>query len=377
MPRGGWRYIAQRLTGDGSTGDFLDFDVPISGVGITDNLSGHNALTGTIKPEFGRMLADDGSLLLEEYGTAIWAENGGEIRGGGILTHSDFDGPEWKLETTGFTGYAEGMPYTDSTFFVEADPLDIYRHVWEHLQGKPGGDLGLEVSTLKTGLKVGVELEQGEFDTQSGPLSFESGPVKLTWYQTHDLGDFLTKLASDTPFDWHERHWWDGDVIRHKVDLGYPRIGRRRDDLRFVIGENVSVSPSIAVAGEDYASEVLALGSGEGAAMVKGHSSRPTRRLRRVAVVADSSLLTAAATNSLAEREIAWRAITDSISGITCIDHPHARVGSVNVGDEIFIEGRIGWRTLETYARVTSISITPDQGNVMQLAVTRSDRLVA
>ena len=377
MPRGGWRYIAQRLTGDGSTGDFLDFDLPLSDVSITDNLSGHNEISATISPEFGRLFTPDGSLLLEEWGTAIWAENGGQIRGGGIVTHSGFDGPQWTIETTGYSGYPEGMPYTDSTFFVEADPLDIYRHVWDHLQSKPGGNLGLEVSTLKSGLQVGVALEQGEFDTVSGPLTFESGPVKLTWYETHDLGDFVTNLANATPFDWHERHWWDGDVIKHKIDLGYPRMGRRREDLRFVVGENISAIPSVEVSGEDYASEVLVLGSGEGAAMLRGYSSRPTSKLRRVAVVTDSSLMSAQATNDIARQEIAWRSAVDSLSGITVYDHPNAPVGSVDLGDEIYIEGRLGWRTIEFWARVTSISISPANAEVMALAVTRSDRLAS
>lgn len=377
MPRGGWRYIAQRLTGDGSTGDFLDLDLPLSGVSITDNLSGHNAIEATITPQFGRLVAPDGTLLIEEWGTAIWAENGGEIRGGGIVTHSGFDGPTWTIETTGYSGYPDGMPYTDSTFFVEADPLDIYRHVWTHLQSKTGGNLGLEISDLKTGLQIGVALEQGEFDTVSGPLTFESGPVKLTWYETHDLGDFLTKLAEDTPFDWHERHYWDGDVIRHKIDLGYPRIGRRREDLRFVVGENVSAVPSVAVNGEDYASEILVLGSGEGAAMLRGSSSRPTNKLRRVAVVQDSSLMSADATNSIARQEIAWRSAVDTLDGISVYDHPNAPVGSVGLGDEIYIQGRLGWRTIEFWARVTSITISPDRPDVMTLAVTRSDRLAA
>lgn len=382
MPAGGWRYIAQRLNGDGSTGDFLDFDVPLQGVAITDQLSGHNALSATIAPQYARLLADDGAPLFDEWGTAIWAENQGEIRGGGILVSSGFDGPQWNLTCTGYTGYLDGMPWVSDLagnwFGVEVDPLDVLRKLWSHAQSKPGGNLGLEISPLKTGLKIGTKLKQGEFDTVNGPLTFESGPVQLTNYGTTDLGQEATKLASETPFDWHERHFWQGDVIRHVLDLGYPRIGQRRPDLRFVVGENVTSIPSIQRDGALYASEVQVFGAGDGPAMKRGVASRPRRnRLRRAVTLQDSSLRSGAACNGVAEREVAWRTGLDDVTDIFVTDSPAAPVGAASVGDEILVQGDCGWRTLETWARIISRTIVPEQGEAVALSIVRSDKLSA
>jgi len=373
----GWRYIAQRLDGNGP-GQFIDFEVPLNDVQITDTLSGHNALTGTLDPEVARFVNPDGSLVFGEWETAIFAENQGEIRGGGIVTHTSKQGPSWNLECSGYTGYLDDLPWSDiedATFFVRADPMDIYRHIWNIVQSKPRGNLGLEIGGTKSEMRIGVELEQAEYDTQSGPIAFESGPYRLAWYETTNLGDNANQLAQMTPFDWHERHFWDGDTLRHVVDLGYPRIGRRRDDLRFVVGENVMVAPSVERSGEDYASEVLVLGAGQGREMKRGTASRPGKGLRRVAVVADSSLQDVDSANNRAEQEMAWRSSLDEISEIGVRSTSFAPLGSVQVGDEILIQSRSGWAKFDMWVRVLSITISPGNEDGWTMSVARTEKL--
>lgn len=371
----GWRYLAQRLDGSGVNGEFIDLDLPLSGVRLTSTLSGHNALQATITPRHSRLIASDGKPLLTEYGTAIWAEHQGEIRGGGVLVDSGLSGPDWGLDVVGLTGYADGLPYTGAWYGVEIDPTDCLRHLWDHIQTQPGGDIGLEVDTLKTGLKIGVALEQGEFDTENGPLTYESGPVQYAWYQTHDIGSEINKLAAETPFDWTETHRWDGDIIRHDLRLGYPRLGRRREDLRFVVGENIHVVPSINHDGEFYASEALVLGAGEGRTMIRGNHSRPTGRLRRVAVVSNSSLRDLTSANRVAANEVAARSNNVEIGSVIVHSSPHAPIGSVDLGDEIYLAGRLEWTTLETWVRVTAISLSPDDSSSMELSVIRPERI--
>src|SRR5680860_505970 len=173
----GWRYIAQRLTGDGA-GEFIDLDVPLQGASILDTVSGHNGLSATISPEISRLQGPDGNPIFDEWGTALWAESGGEIRGGGILTHSALAGPSWALECTGYTGYLVDLPFVGAgTFFVEYDPLDVVRYIWDHAQSKVGGNLGLQVSPLLTGLKFGTAMDQAEFDTEAGLTSLESSTL--------------------------------------------------------------------------------------------------------------------------------------------------------------------------------------------------------
>lgn len=372
-----WRFFAQRIDGDGADGQILHPDLPLSDPQIEDVLTGHNSLSGTISPEFASLLGDDGRPILEEWGTAIWAEESGNIHGGGILTKSGFDGPQWSLTCTGLTGYPVDLPYADSIFFVETDPLDIVRHIWAHIQAQPGSNLGLVVDSTLSGLKIGTTLTQVEFDTQSGPVSFEAGPYKLAWYQDHNLADNLDNLASDTPFDWHEEHFWSGDTLHHRLRLGYPNLGAKRNDLRFVIGENVHIIPSVDRDGADYADEVWMLGAGEGSAMVRGVARANIKKLRRVAVLADPGLRSQGAVNSAAARELGFRNTLDTVSSIVVRDHPHADIGSIGVGDEIRLQGPTGWLDLDTWYRVVTRRINPFSPDRMELDLIRADRIAA
>jgi len=373
----GWRYIAERLNGDG-TSSILDTTLPLSGVSFTNVLSGPNALQGKIAPEYLGLQNPDGSPIFKKWSTAIWAESGGEIRGGGILTDIDIDGPTLSLTCTGFAGYPAGMPYTDSWFGVEIEVLDVARHIWDHLQGKPGGNLGLRIDrTTMTGKKIGKELEQVEFDTQEGPVSFEAGPVKLAWWQTDDLGREIDNLAKEQTFDYRERHGWEGDTIAHYLDFGYPSIGRRRHDLRFVVGENVVVPPPRKSAGEGFANEVLVLGAGEGRTMIRGGDARVDGALRRVAVVTDKQRRSVTSANALATEQLRMRLGVDAIEEIGVQDSDNARLGSWTEGDEILVQSRDEWGAYDTWVRVLSTTYSPEAPTIASLAVARTDMISA
>ena len=372
-----WRFFAQRIDGDGADGEIIHPNLPLSDPQIEDMLTGHNGLTGTISPEFASLLGPDGRPLLEEWGTAIWAEESGNIHGGGILTSSSFDGPQWSLTCTGLTGYISDLPYADSIFFIETDPMDILRHIWTHVQAQPGSNIGLEVDQTKSGLKIGTALDQAEYDTQSGPIAFESGPYKLAWYQDHNLADNADGLAADSPFDWHEEHYWVGDVLHHRLRLGYPNLGGKRNDLRFVIGENIHVVPTVNRDGADYADEVWVLGAGEGSAMKRGVSRANIKKLRRVAIVADPGLRTQGGVDAAAARELGFRSTLETVSTVVVRDHPHADIGSVQVGDEIRLQGQTGWLDLDTWYRVVTRRINPYSPDRMELDIVRADRLSA
>ena len=382
MNRRGWRYLATRLHGDG-TETLLHPDLPLESVTIEDVLSGDQALSAKIEPVYANLLAADGHPLLREWSTAIYAENDGVIRAGTILTDSSFSGPSWSLDCVGFTGYLRDLPYIGEGYYgVGVDPIDLVRLIWNHAQGHPGGDIGMQVASTDTGgeVSIGTELKQVEFDTQSGPVSFEAGPYKLNWYTDHDLGGDIDDLAGDTPFDYHERHAWDGDTITHHLDIGYPRIGRRREDLRFIHGVNVWTPVEIERAGELYASGTLVLGAGEGASMVhsvREQVERPDGRLRRIAVVTDDSIKSKKKATARADAENQWRSRLDEFDSLIVQDHPHARLGAAQVGDEIRVEGQGDWVGVDQWVRILSISYQPENGNVAEYEVARTDKLTS
>lgn len=496
MADGQWRYIAQRMAGDGALGEFIDFDLPLQGPALEEVLSGHNGFTATITPEYGRLVAPDGRLLLEENGTAIWAESpDGEIRGGGLLTFSRFTGPTWTLECTDISGVTVDLPYTESRSFINVDPIDMHREIWRYIQSFPGHNFGMTIDGTTSPIRIGTDLIQRvEFDLEpdasagldtdpvpvpaapnryannaawraqgvkvmSGvgwnkdvvdealgkwlnkdsavaanrwkPLTdkeqkirdktiekigyppnppngtyksatatvvddgftlggagvvepgtdpaqpvYDADPYRLAWYKDHNLASNIDDLAASTPYDWHVQHRWNGDEITHHMRIGYPRLGRRRTEERFVIGENIHVDPEVTRDGSYWASEVLVLGAGEGAAMVRGHAFRRVDgKVRKVAVVSDPSIQTDADAARRAEQELASRIVSDDITDIQLLDHPHAPMGSVDLGDEILLEGETGWVDLEVWVRVIARRISPDDGDVMGLTVIRSDRI--
>jgi hypothetical protein len=376
--RGDWRFILQGIDGSGTPGPILHPDLPLSGVSITEGVNVTNELKATISPT-EKLIKP----MLVNWGSMIWAEAAGKIRGGGILVHKERAGTAIQLEVMGLHGYAYGMPYgpnrADSIFFVEADPLDIYRHIWTFLQGKPGGNLGLTIDPLKTGLKIGVELEQGEFDTQNGPISYESGPYKLNWYETHDLGKNIDDLASDTPFEFREVSNWNaaGTGIETRIELAYPRFSRKRTDLRFVVGDNVIVPPTVTDSGDDWASELMLLGAGEGRTMILGAASLPRgARLRRVAVEEDKTIKDAKVANTRAYNLLKARIEMGDLTSVTVLDHQMAPLGAVRPGDEIYLSLDYDWQEGEGYwVRVETINYSPDQGNNYVLSVIRSDKV--
>lgn len=372
MAKPGWRFIARRLNGDG-TETTLDFNVPITDETITDVLSGPPGLSGALSMRYPQLIASDGQPLLREWSTALYAEEEGVIRGGGIVTKIRPTGDTLRVDCAGWTAYPQGMPYSGSTFFVDKDPLDIVRHIWAHLQGQQDGNLGVVIDDTTSPVRIGQELEQVQFDTQSGPVSFEAGPYKLEWFSTADLGKNIDDLAGDTPFDYHEEMAWNGEEISHFVRIGYPSLGARRPGLRFVVGENVTLIPEQNSNSETYANGALVLGRGEGRVMKHGLIYVPDGSIRRIAVVEDKSLNTDAGCISAARTEVGRRKHAFTVSQITVADHPHARPGSYNVGDEIRLQSKNGWAPMDIWVRVLSISRSPSRSSDSLLTVMRTD----
>lgn len=366
---GDWNYLAGRLTGDGGI-DIIETELEIQVESLTRNVSAPSAMTGTISGEV-RRLKVDGRPLFEPWNTVILAEASGQLKAMGLYQPAPtFTGADWKLSMAGLGSYPIGMPYTDSRYFIDADPLDIYRHIWEHLQSQPGGNLGVTIDSLQSPVRVGEQIENVEFVTGAGErVAFEAGPRKLNWWQTKNLGKEVDDYAKETPFDWIERIFWDGRTPRCHIGLGYPTLGGRKD-LRLVYGENLASRPTVTEG--EFATAVMVVGAGEGRDSIRGDAGRTGSRVRRVKVVEDKSLRSIKAANAMANDELARTNGELIVDKVEVHDHPNARLEAIEPGDEVRLYFEDDWVKVDQWVRVVSKTESPENSSVAMLTLVRS-----
>ncbi len=340
----GLRFHAQKMP----SGDWITHDLPISDVAMHHDLSGPSAITGSI----ARGFASDVTGAVTAWGTAVYAEESGTIRGGFILTDVNPNPDSLEVSGIGFAGYLAGIPF-DSGYTAPADgadPMDVVRVLWNHVQGFPDGNIGMVVDSTTCDVRLGKLDADGKGESYS-----------LHWWDHTDCGSEIDNLAGETPFDYVEYHTWSGETVSHGLQLGYPRIGTRRHDLRFVLGENLAAVPLPRAAG-GYANNILALGAGEGAKRLRATAGQRTDRLRRVAVVGDKGVTRKRRLGTVARAALDTAMHAETVTEVDVIEHPNAPLAVLRPGDEIRVQADLGWTVLDRWVRMTSIAYKPDDG---------------
>jgi hypothetical protein len=369
------RVLAQNIL----SREWVHLDLPLSDLEIEYVLSGAQRISGNFPVEI-RDLRDAN---LEPWGTWIHVEVEGEIRASGILMPTEVDtGQKLGLEAVGVSQAPKGIPYLGPDFdMVKGDPADVVRMLWAHLQAYPGADLGVVVRGI-TGYQLGEATppDNVDFVTDTGEqVSFTSGgPYKLREYEATDCGSEISKLAGEAPFDYVERQRWHNwltkDYVEHFVDIGWPRAGRRRENVLFSEA-NILTPVGPGELDDQYVSEVHVLGKGEGSSRIRGYAGRPLgTRIRRVRMIDDKTVDNAVRANAMAREELERaQALLDIQEFTAKARHVDAPIGSFDVGDDVPIDIEVPWLgRVRQWERVTSIAYSPDQ-EVMKIGCRRSE----
>ena len=300
-PPSEWRFYAQNIV----TGQWVHRELPLGDVKITATLSGPSRISASIDPMFADLRTPDGGLVLSEWQTLIVAEASGQLRGGGILTDITSSGPKLELDITGVSAYAEQQPLrntltwggsTDGLTGQGVDPLVVVRRLWTYLQDQPDGNLGVTLDNTTTPYRLGEwhNTRRINDDGTLGPAteaSHQPIPIdrlwdpkvdkkpaavrgkqvwwryQLPWHEDVEIGQLITTLAGQTPFDWAESYRWANDdreaVVCH-LHLGYPRLGRRLASEVCREHENIADPVVVRRDGDEYANSVTVYGAGEG-----------------------------------------------------------------------------------------------------------------
>lgn len=474
-----WRYLIQRA----ATREWLHTDLPFTRTaGPRWELSAAGSLAGTVAPDLGGMLAEDGMPLFDEWSTLIHIEADGLIRWSGIVISSKFVGSAWTVEAAGYATYPFGIPFGGSWALAKVDPAQIVRDLWAHVQSYPDSDLGVVVegsTTLrigtestakriaaekaweaakapydaanktlkslqaaetaarnvyaplvkdrtaknaaltaakKTGNAAQIRSAQSAYNAAKSaaaaqkvivdqraaakkaqqavvaPLKTvldaraetkrlakeaedaDGGAYKLEWWDSPDIGDEIDNLARETPFDFTESHAWNADRtdITHTVTVHHPRAGRRRADLAFTLGENVTEIADPVRDGDRFANEIIGLGAGEGAGSLRRTTAVRDGRLRRPYVLAAKDVSKATRLDALIRDERIRRQQPLTIPSITVRDHPHAPIGSWQLGDDIEVRATLPWLgDIAIWHRVVGWELLTE--NTARISLERSD----
>ena len=351
----------------------LHNDVPLSGATLSRGVNEAGVLEATLDRAraYQRISVEGASQrteLIRERGTLIVAWDGRTARGFIVETVEPDSEEQEQLRIQGFGHGAvlDGTRWSASAEnYIEEDPLNIVRALWEH-SSSFADMIDVSVDNTRSPIRVGEEEREVEFTTGDGTdVAFETGPFRLNWWGTPDMGKVFDDLATETPFEWAERTSLDMDSDAppsFHIRLGYPRLEApdRSDTHHFEVGLNV-VSPEPSDDEEHaFFSEVFVLGNGEGSEKRRGEAvRRNTGRLRTVRVIEEQGITS----NRLAD-ERARKAVEAAEQDekfwetITVLPHPAAEQGTYDVGDVITVKGDTAWGWHEQRCRIVGLSHT-------------------
>lgn len=255
------------------TGEWLHRDVQgITQPSVTWTLNAADSFSCVLSPPRPDMMSG-GEPLLTEWRDAIYLEEDNEIKWGGILTSSTFQGPSWTLGATGFSGFASGMVYEGATYTAtRVEAMDVVRKLWDWLQSQGGTNIGLNIPSFDSGYLLGNQLpslpvsgslvanagrgqriifvsdgsvwsagmvlqmrgDGGTYTVKSrsgGKLTLtttlkgrdilytrgntvtqivQPTPYQLAWWNSTDIGQEIEAIRQEAVFDWREQHAWSG-----------------------------------------------------------------------------------------------------------------------------------------------------------------------
>lgn len=351
------RIIAQRTR----TGEFLNWDVPVSNPVITYKYSGGQSITGVIPTEFAELMhRPDGMKVLEEWGTTLYLEDddNGEILGGALFEKASYNGPQLTLDTCGFAAYPNGVPYEGHFKQTNLETLDAVREIWRWLQSQEGGNIGVQVdATTRTGVLLGNVVNEQK----------QKEPYLLEYWDNVDCGQEIDKLAGATPFGYRETHRWNAQKtdVEHRIDFGYPHLGVKRN-LTFEQGVNIRGVVTPQFEGDSYANSAVGLGKGEGAKMIRVRVPNTSRKVRRVITFKDETVDNEKLLASMTRNELKLYSDPLTISDVI-VDayHPDAPVGAYREGDAIYVKAEVPhFGEYEAWNVITQKAFNVDTGLV-------------
>ena len=325
-------------------GNFLSRDLMVQEPKIVRALSGPSSIEFKIHPQEPSAQG----IPFKPWGTWIHAEKEifGErvILASGIVQPGEVD-PEsgiLSLKAEGFSNYPKGIPWLENWNPIAVDPFEIWERIWNHIQSYENGNLGVTVYPTSSGTQM---LPGFGFDNEELVIDFFA--IFIREIDFNDCGDFLNKLARDTPIDYIEESSWNSDhsAILKKIHLYYPHGGYDQTGvLAFRINENIIKATPKQEVEIQWTSDLIMRGWFPGKVYSFTLSNSDPERYRRVIKEDDLQINSNERAAAWAHRKLARRNIPHYFENITIdSNHPNAPFGTWDVGDTIRIHGYMPW----------------------------------
>ncbi|MFF3378117.1 hypothetical protein ACFYXF_34840 [Streptomyces sp. NPDC002680] len=348
------------LTTDALTDKVLAWDLPLTGVEFGPALSATGSLTGAVEPRLAHLVRSQ----LEPGNTKIYAERDGRLLWGGLIWRADPEGQQLNIEASGWGSYpyrrydvhgqlnARG-PYT------HADPCEVIRDVWAYCQETPDGRLGIQVDDTTSKVTVGTPAD----------------PYRIDWWDTPSLGDVVADMAAvEGGPEWTEEAAWHNGTPQGRIRIGWPRLGRRRTDIHFESGVNIVKAVPVEYDADNLAQVVIALGAGEGRNRRRAVDAVRDGRLRLEHLLDVPGEKANDRLAARARQERVSRQVIGEVTEITVRDHPAARYGSWQTGDDVRVRVHDQWTDLDAWCRIVGWQIRPASGEDPEQAVLQLQR---
>ncbi|MDQ8707862.1 hypothetical protein RCO28_36150 [Streptomyces sp. LHD-70] len=344
-----YRYIAAHAL----TGDILHGYLPLTGVECGPELNGPGSLSATLEPGLMRPVTE----FLDPGNTLLYVERDGKLAWGGIIWRAEPQGASFPIEAAGFGSYLHRRYDLHGNLdgrgpYIEADPCQVIRDVWAYAQEQPDGDLNVAVDDTKAKATTGTS----------------KSPYSLPKTEAQNLGEVIDEMAEiEDGLEWSESVNWSGRLGRfsrwatHRIHLGAPRLGRRREDISFTSGINIASTPQVVRDADEYAQIVVALGAGQGRKRPHAVDTVRDGRLRLEHRLETNEKNVAQLRDRAHQQRLRRQVLTD-ITELDVLDHPAAPFGAWNIGDDVLVRLREQHTSYEGWHRITGWTLRPPSG---------------
>lgn len=147
-----WRYLLQSVPDK----EFIDLDVPLTNVTLTDAINAPGDISGTLPIEYSALQKSNGELAIREYGTMLHVERDGEIISSGIIDTIGIQNETLSISAGGFSVYPSDQPYLGKKkTYISTDPAQVIRDCWAYLLSFPDSLPDVSIDTITTDIRVG------------------------------------------------------------------------------------------------------------------------------------------------------------------------------------------------------------------------------